>query len=274
MSVLQLFFNFAWWNLNELILCFFIILLYAGAIRFQRRYRGEAVPRARLAAFALGAAAFTAGWASPLFALGHVWNTAHMIRMSLLYFVAPPLLIAGCPAWLLQSVLRRLSRHRPLRRAANPMVALWLFNALFILYHVPFVFDHVMIRPWAHHWFFAALTAVSLWMWYPLASPLPEHQLAGKRRKAYISANGWILMPACALVLFSNQTLFEIYRDPSLQFQALGSILGGNPLPLEAMPRPVSAIQDQRWGSLCMILFHSVSFGWFRRPVSVDRERS
>lgn len=256
------------WNLNALVLFVIILALYIWLLGPFQQYHSEVedFPFSRKLFFICGLLVLGIAWASPLFIFGHLSFTAHMVQMSLLYFLVPPMILSGCPAWLLKAIGRHMNFGPRFRWAFQPAIAIMMFNGMFILYHVPVVFDYVMTHTSLHMWFFELLMVFSFFMWWPLASPLSEYQLQGKERRTYISANEWMLMPACFVLLISNSALFKVYSNPDDQLQALRVFLGRtSEIPSFPTFFHLSAIQDQRWGSLCMIGFHYLALGWFKK---------
>ncbi len=104
-------------------------------------------------------------------------------------------------------------------------IGLLLFNALFSIYHMPVVFDYVLTNYGVHRIFHGALVVFSLTMWYPVIVPLvtdEEEGMSDLKRMVYIIANGVLLTPACALIIFSQSTLYNAYTD----VQTFATVLG------------------------------------------------
>ncbi|MBB6447254.1 cytochrome c oxidase assembly protein [Bacillus benzoevorans] len=145
---------------------------------------------------------------SPFAQLSHLSFSLHMLQMSIMYFVVPPLILLGIPYPLFQrvinhSLLRKISRLLP-----PPMVSLILFAMLFTMYHMPVVLNyttqHVL---WQNSYVFL-MFALSFSMWRPLTDPNPKQRLTKKQMKLYGFHSGLILMPACLLFIlniFSGQ---------------------------------------------------------------------
>jgi putative membrane protein len=103
----------------------------------------------------------------------HYLLTAHMAQHLLLTLAAPPLLLHGLPAWLLEP----LTRHRIIDRAGywltRPAVAFVIANTVFIAWHMPVLYDAALqyepIHVLEHGLFFTT----ALLAWWPLLGPLP-----------------------------------------------------------------------------------------------------
>ncbi|MGY4689504.1 cytochrome c oxidase assembly factor CtaG [Salibacterium sp. K-3] len=204
-----------------------IVVLAAAALLYywvtvKKRHafeEAEPFPLRQKLYFALGMTALYLGWGSPLYVAGHSIITLHMTQMVFAYFAAVPLFILGIPKWALRSwidVWRRKAEWT-YRVIMNPIIGLILFNALFSFYHIPVIFDQIMQAPVLHSIYQAALFGTAWLMWWHMLSPLPsEHQLPDLRRIAYIFANGILITPACAMIIFAGSPLYETYTNPAV----------------------------------------------------------
>ncbi|MBE3595666.1 MAG: cytochrome c oxidase assembly protein [Hydrogenibacillus sp.] len=228
----------------------------AGAVR---------VPFIRQISFLAGLGLLVVCWGSPLLFLSHVRFSAHMVQMSLCYFIVPPLLLIGLPDWAVRPLAGRRAGPSRFRRLFGPRAALWSFNGLFVVYHIPPVFDRVMTHAAVHHLFLTALFVASVGMWWPLVGPIPEQRLPEADRKRYISANERLLLPACLFLLLVPVAVFQTYNDPVYRLKALGVcfppsvIMEAGSLAAVGFPYG-SSLQDQQLGSLIMLVLHAVSY--------------
>jgi putative membrane protein len=153
---------------------------------------------------------------SPLNMIGHELFSMHMLQMSLLYIVLPPMLLLGIPAWFVRPLLkiRWLSSIGSI--LTRPMVILFLFNGLISLYHFPYIFDTIMESELLHYVSHTILMVAALCMWWSVIGPIPERDTVKPLHKlAFIFANGALLTPACALIMFSDHVLFAQYVEGS-----------------------------------------------------------
>ena len=100
--------------------------------------------------------------------------SAHMVQHLLLTLVAPPLLIAGTPGWMLRPVL-----NRPVVRSAatwltRPARCFVLFNLVLAGWHLPPVYNLAMSHHAVHIVQHLMFIAAAVLMWWPIMSPLPE----------------------------------------------------------------------------------------------------
>ena len=100
--------------------------------------------------------------------------SAHMVQHLLLTLVAPPLLIAGTPGWMLRPAL-----HWPLvgpaaRWLTKPTHCFAVFNLVLAVWHLPPVYNLAMAYHWAHIVQHLMFISAAVLMWWPIMSPLPE----------------------------------------------------------------------------------------------------
>lgn len=150
---------------------------YLVAMRRHRQERGGEDPewRRRARFFSFGVLVLWVGADWPIHDLAERYlYSAHMVQHLLFTLVAPPLLVAGMPPWL----LRRMLRPRPVQRAfrffTRPLVALIVFNGILLFTHWPAVVDASVRSEGIHFGLHAVLVFSALAMWWPVMSPMPE----------------------------------------------------------------------------------------------------
>jgi putative membrane protein len=100
--------------------------------------------------------------------------SAHMVQHLLLTLVAPPLLIAGTPGWMLRPAL-----HWPVvgplaRWLTRPAHCFAIFNVILAGWHLPPVYNLAMTYHAVHIVQHLTFIAAAVLMWWPVLSPLPE----------------------------------------------------------------------------------------------------
>ena len=162
------------WNFDPLELC---VLALAGALYWRRArtlaHRGRAVPRLRLAAFGAGLLTLFAALASPVDTIGEErLFSVHMLQNLLLGDVGALLLVLGLDGRLLRPLLHLRLVHR-LRVLAHPLVALPLWAANFVVWHVPALFDAALRHDAIHALQHSLFVALGMLLWAALLEPLP-----------------------------------------------------------------------------------------------------
>ncbi len=220
--------------------------------------------------FMSGLLALYLGWGSPLYVFGHVMMTIHMLQMVFAYFVAVPLLILGIPTKWYETFLKSKWAFRPLRYIWNPVAALLLFNGLFSFYHVPLMFDTLMQAPFLHSLYQWVLLLTAALMWWFILAPVPSsYKLRELRRIFYIFANGLLITPACALIIFAPNAMYAVYTDPLIWANVMAYCLPGGTGPealLTAFGSPESlqfldARTDQQLAGVLMKVFQEIVYG-------------
>lgn len=274
----------ALWSPTMLIAVTIIAVLYVLAVdQFRTKWfkDSSSVPIGKKIAMLSGLAIYYFAQGGPLDLLGHLVFSMHMLSMSLSYLVVPPLIIYGTPDWMLKRVLGVPQIGKFVRSITNPILTLVLFNILFSMYHLPSVLDYVMTHFVVHKLFFATLLISAFMMWWNVVCPLPEYtRLNEVKKMGYIFANGVLLTPACALIIFAESTLYATYSDPAVWAEALGYCVPlGSDVILSMFNGPgefgfMPPLDDQQFGGVMMKLMQEVMYGailfyifmnWFRK---------
>jgi putative membrane protein len=260
-----------------LVLGIFFYVTIFGRDRFKN---SEPLKRSEAILFIVAIVVLYITKGAPLDLMGHLMFYAHMIQMAVLYLVIPPLLIVSIPSWIWRSVLN-YSIIKPLFQFfTKPLIALILFNGLFSFYHIPLIFDAIKMSMWMHATYTVVLFLFSIFMWWPLMNRLPEYEsLNGLKKIGYIFADGILLTPACALIIFADTPMYATFSDPSAWMQALKLCVPGSTLETLNLSGPevfnsMSLIHDQQLGGVIMKIIQEIVYGvvlgqiffsWYRR---------
>jgi putative membrane protein len=264
---------------------FFLILVlgiffYVTIFGRERFKNSEPLKRSEAILFTVAIVVLYITKGAPLDLMGHLMFYAHMIQMAVLYLVIPPLLIVSIPSWIWRSVLN-YSIIKPLFHFfTKPLIALILFNGLFSFYHIPLIFDAIKMSMWMHATYTVVLFLFSIFMWWPLMNRLPEYEsLNGLKKIGYIFADGILLTPACALIIFADTPMYATFSDPSAWMQALKLCVPVSTLETLNLSGPevfnsMSLIHDQQLGGVIMKIIQEIVYGvvlgqiffsWYRR---------
>ncbi|MUT65341.1 cytochrome c oxidase assembly factor CtaG [Paenibacillus sp. NEAU-GSW1] len=219
----------------------------------------------------------------PLSLLGHLMFTFHMINMSVSYLIVPPMLLLSIPAFVWRKVFEPAWWSK-LNFLAHPIAAILLFNVLFSVYHIPLIHDYVMTHFTIHRIYYVVLLITSMMMWWQISCPVPEwNRLTDLKKLAYVFANGILLTPACALIIFATSSMYSIYNDPQVWVEAMGYCVTGDPSRLmELGPQFFNLMdpaEDQQLGGIIMKLVQELMYGiilgyiflhWFRKEHKDD----
>jgi putative membrane protein len=178
--------------------------------------------------------------------------SVHMVQHLLMSLVAPPLLLAGTPGWLLRSLLRPAWLRTVVRNLARALPALLLFNAFIAFSHWPVIVDAAVSSELAHFGLHAALMGTALLMWMPVLSPMFEiPRLRYPGQMLYLFAQSIVPTVPASFLTFADGPIYPFY--------GLASPLIG-----------VDAVTDQRIAGLVMkivggfILWGFIAFLFFK----------
>ena len=187
-------------------------LLAVGPLR-QRYGWAPQVPAGQASIFLCGMLVMFVALLSPLHELGDRYLfSAHMVQHLLLTLVVAPLLIVGTPSWMLRPLVNVPQVFRVARIATLPVVAFVVFNAVFVLWHIPTLYDLALRERGVHILEHVMFLVAALLMWWPLLGRLPELP-----RPSYLVQMLYLFVhptvPAIlgAIITFSDGVLYEWY---------------------------------------------------------------
>lgn len=271
----------------------FLILkgYYMVTIKYRRRFKNsEPLTKRQAIYFYIGMTALYVIKGSPVDLMGHLMFYAHMTQMAILYLVVPPLVILGIPQWIWRAVINYKWIKPFFNFLTKPLIALILFNGVFSIYHIPDVFDIVKTDMMLHTVYTTVLFLLALFMWWPILNELPEMDtLGGLKKVGYVFANGVLLTPACALIIFADNPMYTTYSDPNAWAQALqlcvpSATLASLNLSGPEMFNSMSLIHDQQLGGVIMkiiqeivygIVLAQIFFAWYKKeqePTPIEKE--
>lgn len=262
------------WNPELIVLTVLIGVAYYAFIGPLRHTFPDAEPvslRQKIM-FSAGLLLFYFSLGSPLNVSGHFLFSAHMLQQSLLYLVMPLLILAGTPKYLFRYIASFGWIRMILKIFTHPLPAVILFNALFSFYHMPFILDLAMNNLAMHNLIHLILLITAFFMWMPVIAPVPEiHRLTHLQKLAYIFANGVLITPACALIMFAGAPLYDTYLNgPTMLCAPFFSA----PIDKSMFTITMDPLEDQRLGGILMKLMQELNYGivlayvfttWYRK---------
>jgi putative membrane protein len=256
---------FELWNPVLLLLVIVVGIVYGKMVGSNKKMIKDAhtVGTRQKLAFYTGLALFYIGQGSPINYIGHHYLfSIHMLQQTILYLTVPIFIWTGMPAWLFRPLIKNRVVSACFSFFTKPLIAIFMFNILFSIYHMPFIMDGLMNNEFFLLGYHIVLLITAFLMWFPVFCPLPERDsLSDLKKIAYIFGNGMLLTPACALIIFADTLLYEMYRNVSVSFLYLSPLddqqLGGVIMKI---------IQEIVYGSALAYIF----FKWYRRERSED----
>ncbi|WP_416151288.1 cytochrome c oxidase assembly factor CtaG [Salipaludibacillus sp. HK11] len=226
------------------------------------------VSNRRIVYFHLGLLAIYIGFGGPLYVLGHIMLSMHMLSMAVVYLIAPPLLLIGIPSWFFKFFTRFKFIRGVFKIVGFPLIGLVLFNGIFSVYHLPITFDFLMTNESMHNLYqIGMLLAAMLMWWHILPRIKTKYDLSELKRMGYMFVSGVLFTPACVLIIFAPQALYATYTDPSTWAVAMAYCLPpGAEIPFEVLSGEESLTllnpqQDQQFGGAMMKVIQELAYG-------------
>lgn len=271
---------------------FLVILLIMTALFFlaTTKFRGkfeksEPLTIKQAVLFSLTIIILYAIKGSPLDLMGHLMFYVHGITMVIFVLLLPPLFIKAVPPWLWESLLKMRVVKAVFTVFTKPVMAIIVFNGLFSFYHIPAVFDLVMQNRFYHGSYSILLFVAAVCMWWSLLSPISDYRpLSGIKKVAFLFANGMLMTPACAMIIFANTPLYATYSDPEIWAKVMSLCVGSDAFANLNLSGPelfssMNVLDDQRLGGVVMkiiqeiiyaVVLAQVFFEWYQK----DQEES
>jgi cytochrome c oxidase assembly factor CtaG len=222
------------WSFDPFLILAVVVAAWheVGLWRLARRSRPERTRERRLRSlwFYAGLAVLLIAVQSPIDYWADDYFLVHMIQHLLLMFAAPSLIVAGAP-WqpLLDALPGRSGRSvtrgvlaggwsRPLRAVTGffvrPWVAVVLFNAVMIFWHLSGPFDAAENNQAVHIWlmhgsFFAA--GVLFWLQFIPSPPFRRRMPLVSQAAALLATNVIMIGLAMALSIFVTHSVYTVY---------------------------------------------------------------
>lgn len=247
------------WHHEVTFLVLLAQLLYLAAMGpLRARYGwGPPVPPSKVLFFSLGMLAAFISEATPLHTLSEEYLfSAHMLQHVILTKVMIPLMILGMPDWALRPLLTWGPVAKVWRFCTSPVIALMLFNGVYTLWHMPYLYEAALWNHNIHILEHILMEVTAVFMWWPLTSPVPEFpRLPEPAQILYVFFMSVAQIGVFAVVTFSESVLYQFYQSAPL-------LLG---ISLEADQQLAGVVM--KVGGMIIFLFvvTVVFFRWVRR---------
>jgi len=219
--------------------------------------RHEAVGAWRVASFLGAMGLLLAVSVTPVHTLGmHYLLTVHLLQNVVLAEWAPLLVVVGIPPVLAAS----LARPGAVRALTHPWVALPLWLANYMVWHLPWIYDAALESPSGLlHLEHVMYFVTGLAMWWCVFQDEP-HRLGAGPRAAYVFA-GFVLASPIGLVLaLVPEPIYDFYVE------AHHRVWGLDPLEDQQLAGMLMALEQA-------VVFFAVFAYWFFRFLA-EEERS
>jgi len=243
------------WSLDPLVLALAAVAVafFLSGWRRLRRRRPELAPWSRLALFLAGVGVVLVGLLSPLDAIAEEYlQSAHMLQHVLiadLGIVLALLAVRGPLSmfFLPRDLLAPLARAQPLRRGLSfllrPRVAVPLWIAVMVAWHIPPLYDAALRHPVVHRAEHLSFVVVGALVWTLLIDPARHGRLTVNERLGLAVLLFWIGQVLAYPFVFGFQPYYDVYVDQPHRLFGL------------------SALTDQKLAGLVMMIEQAATLG-------------
>jgi len=136
---------------------------------------------------------------------------AHMFQVVFIITFAVPALLFACPDWLFQPAFDWPVSRAVLKVLTQPVVASILFNATFLFWHLPILYDRTLTLQgsYLYHTMIWSLFLVSFLNWWPLIGPERQlHHLSHPAQIAFAFLDGEPLQIYAFILVFSGVVIY------------------------------------------------------------------
>jgi cytochrome c oxidase assembly factor CtaG len=244
---------YAWsWNLEALVLVPLMTIAYVVAVR------PYPAARWRIACFGAAMLLILAVTITPLETLAvRYLLIVHLLQNVVLAEWAPLLVVLGIPP----ALATRLARPAAVRVVTHPLVALPVWLANYMLWHLPWVYDAALRHPHSLlHLEHALYFLTGLAMWWSVVQDEP-HRLGSGARAGYVFAAFVLGSPIGLVIALVPNAMYQFYVDAPERLWGL------------------SALEDQQLGGMFMsveqaAVFFAVFAYWFLRFLADEERRA
>ena len=191
---------------------------YAFAIRRigpHMKLTEPVVTKRQIAAFSIGLGLLwiVSDWPIHDIAERHLFMF-HMTEHMVLGLVVPPLLLVGTPTWILRGLLANRFVLPIVRPLVAPIVAFFVFDFTFIGIHWPSAVNLMVSSPIAHFLIHGLLFVVSIVMWLPVLSRIPElPRLSAPIGMLYLFIHSLLPTIPASFLTFGRTPLYSSYAE-------------------------------------------------------------
>ena len=213
------------WSFDPLVLVLAAVAVafFVSGWRRLRSRRPELAPPSRLALFLAGVAVVVVGLVSPLDAIAEEYlQSAHMLQHVLIadLGVVLALLAVRGPLsmfFLPRDLLAPLARAQPLRRSLSfllrPRVAVPLWIAVLVVWHIPAMYDAALRHPAVHRGEHLSFVVVGALVWTILIDPARHGRLTVNERLGLAVVLFWVGQVLAYPFVFGFEPYYDVYVD-------------------------------------------------------------
>lgn len=187
--------------------CALLWVVYLIAIRFKLNFK--------TLLYSLGVLSIFLALTSPIDPLAdHYLFSAHMLQHMMLGIVAPPLLVAGLPASLVESYLRFPLIAKAERIFGYPPLTLIAGIGTIWLWHLPYLYNLSLENENIHTFEHLMIMVTGTMLWWPVLKPIKEGRLSPMAGLIYLGIASTMGMILGIIFTLSETPFYSYYANP------------------------------------------------------------
>jgi cytochrome c oxidase assembly factor CtaG len=218
--------------------------------------------------FTLGVLCIFLALTSPIDLLAdHYLFSVHMLQHMMIGIIAPPLMIAGLPASIVEAWLRSRVINKVERMLGNPPVALVAGIGTIWFWHLPYFYDLALQNEHVHTFEHIMFIVTGSMLWWPVLNPIAEKRLKPMMAIIYMGIASTLGMILGIIFTLSDTSFYSYYANPEDELEGT--------LKLIREDWHLTAVDDQKLGGAimwepmgCIFLWVIMSAlnDWFKHP--------
>lgn len=187
--------------------CALLLAIYLFATRFKLNLKTFL--------YTLGVLVIFLALTSPIDPLGdHYLFSAHMLQHMMLGIIAPPLLIAGLPASLVESWLQFPPIARVERILGYAPLALIAGIGTIWIWHLPYLYNLALENEGIHTFEHIMFMITGSMLWWPVLKPISEGRLSPMAGLIYLGIASTMGMILGIIFTISDTPYYSFYAHP------------------------------------------------------------
>jgi putative membrane protein len=137
----------------------------------------------------------------------------HMVQHMIFAYFVPPLALLATPEWLGRLLVGQGRTYAVVKWLAYPITAGLLFTAITMISHIPGVVNGSVENLALHYTMHLLIVVISLNMWMPIVSPLPELRIGYGGKIMYLFLLSVMPMVPAGWLTFAEGVVYDAYDD-------------------------------------------------------------
>lgn len=202
------------WSPFSLAALVLLCLGYGLTLGLMHRHKPDERPikKRQIVWFSSGVVIFALFLFTPIDAIARTQLfLAHMFQVVFIITFAVPCILFACPDWLFQPAFDWPVSRALLKLLTHPVIASVLFNIVFLVWHLPLVYDRTLLpqEAYLYHTMIWSLFLVSFLNWWPLIGPDRHlHHMSYPAQIAFAFLDGEPIQIYAFILVFSGVVVY------------------------------------------------------------------